>query len=122
MTVDEFKNKVLLASNNLISCELISVSNKYCTDYGFYFFANYNGTQYDLGHVSTNSTTNGEVDYVCVDRYVFFAKPKYNRKEKKLEMEKKIVLNGLIEFSKDFDKAITVIAEMQEYIFYMGGL
>ena len=37
-------------------------------------------------------------------------------------MEKKIVLDGLIEFSKDFDTAITVIAEMQEYIFYMGGL
>lgn len=122
MTVDEFKNKVELASNHLISCELISVSNKYCTDYGFYLFTYYNGTRYDLGHVTTNSTTNGEVDYVCIDRYAFFAKPKYNKKEKKLEMEKKIVLNGLIEFSKDFDKAITVIAEMQEYIFYMGGL
>lgn len=122
MTVDEFKNKVELASNHLISCELMSVSNQYCTDYGFYLFTYYNGTRYDLGHVTTNSTTNGEVDYVCIDRYVFFAKPKYNRKEKKLEMEKKIVLNGLIEFSKDFDKAITVIAEMQEYIFYMGGL
>ena len=122
MTVDEFKDKVRLASNNLISCELISVSNKYCTDYGFYFSVNCNGTQYNLGHVTTNSTTNGEVDYVCVDRYAFFAKPKYNKKEKKLVMEKKIVLDGLIEFSKDFDKAITVIAEMQEYIFYMGGL
>ena len=122
MTVDEFKNKVELASNKLISCELISATNKYCTDYGFYFFTYYNGTRYDLGHVTTNSTTNGEVDYVCIDRYAFFAKPKYNKKEKKLVMEKKIVLNGLIEFSKDFDQAITVIAEMQEYIFYMGGL
>lgn len=75
MTVDEFKDKVILASNNLISCELISVSNKYCTDYGFYFSTNYNGTQYNLGHVTTNSTTNGEVDYVCVDQYVFSAKP-----------------------------------------------
>lgn len=122
MTVDEFKNKVELASNHLISCELMSVSNQYFTGYGYYFSVNYNGTQYNLGHVTTNSKTNSEVDYVCVDRYSFFAKPKYNKKEKKLEMEKKIVLNGLIEFSKDFDKAITVITEMQEYIFYMGGL
>ena len=122
MTVDEFKNKVELASNHLISCELMSVSNQYTTCYGYYFSTNYNGTQYDLGHVNTNSTTNDEVDYVCVDRFVFSAKPKYNRKEKKLEIEKKIVLNGLIEFEKDFDKAITVFAEMQEAIFYMGGL
>ena len=62
MTVDEFKDKVILVSNNLISCDLMSVSNKYRTDYGFYFSTNYNGTQYDLGHVTTNSTTNGEVD------------------------------------------------------------
>ena len=122
MTVDEFKDKVKLASNNLISCELMSVSNQYFTGYGFYFFANYNGTQYNLGHVTTHSKTNDEVDYVCVDRYVFSAKPKYNKKEKKLELEKKIVLDGLIEFSKDFEKAIIVFAEMQEYIFYMGGL
>jgi hypothetical protein len=122
MTVDEFKEKVRLASNNLISCELISVSNQYCTNYGFYFFTYYEGTRYNLGHVTTNSTTNGEVDYVCVDRYAFSAKPKYNKKEKKLVMEKKIVLDGLIEFSKDFENAIAVISEMQEYIFYMGGL
>ena len=122
MTVDEFKNKVELASNHLISCELMSASSLYFTGYGFYLFTYYNGTRYNLGHVTTHSTTNGEVDYVCIDRYSFFAKPKYNKKEKKLEMEKKIVLNGLIEFSKDFDQAITVIAEMQEYIFYMGGL
>lgn len=122
MTVDEFKNKVELASNHLISCELMSISNQYFTGYGFYFSTYYNGTKYDLGHVTTESTTNDEVDYVCVDRFVFLAKPKYNRKEKKLDMEKKIVLNGLIEFSKDFDKAINVIVEMQEAIFYMGGL
>lgn len=122
MTVDEFKNKVELASNHLISCELMSFSNQHFTGYGYYFSTNYNGTKYNLGHVTTHSKTNAEVDYVCVDRYSFSARPKYIKKEKKLVLDKKIVLNGLIEFSKDFDKAINVFVEMQESIFYMGGL
>ena len=122
MTVDEFKTKVELATNGLVKGELMSLSNTYFTGYGFYFNTWYNGKQYNLGHVTTDSTTNDEVDYVCVDRYVFSAKPKYNKKEKKLVIDKQIKLDGLIEFEKDFDKAIIVINEMQEAIFYMGGL
>ena len=122
MTVDEFVEKVKLESNNLITCELMSVTNKYFTGYGFYLFANYYGTQYNLGHVTTHSTTNGEVEYVCVDRYSFTAKPKYNKKAKQWVMEKKIVLDGLIEFSKDFDKAVNVFSDMQHYLYYMVAL
>lgn len=122
MTVDEFKTKVELATNRLVKGELMSLSNPYSTGYGFYFNTWYNGTQYNLGYALTHSSTNDEVEFVMIDNYAFTAKQKYNKKEKKLEMVKQIKLNGLIEFNKDFDQAITVIAEMQEAIFYMGGL